>query len=165
MFLTIYLSLEALTIVRSSSIFLHLFHLGSVLTSTVQSDAVGVTAVPWVPLLFREAQKYWFYSIATSALTQLYALYALWSSSNAVSRATQKSREKAGIKAKLSSTSNTKNNKIYRQLASDVCDLLIPGSFLGWIKVDAMVVGIAMSTSSLFSMSDLWTQINGAGPK
>ena len=36
------------------------------------------------------------------------------------------------------------------------CDLLIPGSFLGWIPASSLQVGLATTVSTLVPLGDIW---------
>jgi peroxin-11B len=42
------------------------------------------------------------------------------------------------------------------QLLSDVCDLAIPSSALGWLNLDDGIVGLAGTTSSLIGLYLQW---------
>lgn len=42
------------------------------------------------------------------------------------------------------------------QLLSDLCDLTVPYSALGWIALDDGIVGLAGTVSSLIGMSTQW---------
>ena len=43
------------------------------------------------------------------------------------------------------------------------CDLLIPGSFLGWIPASSLQVGVATLVSTLLSMGDVWARVQAQG--
>lgn len=42
------------------------------------------------------------------------------------------------------------------QLISDLCDLTIPTSALGWVNLDDGIVGIAGTVSSLIGLVAIW---------
>lgn len=42
------------------------------------------------------------------------------------------------------------------QLLSDICDLTVPASALGWVALDDGVVGIAGTVSSLLGVYTQW---------
>lgn len=42
------------------------------------------------------------------------------------------------------------------QLISDLCDLTIPSSALGWVNLDDGIVGIAGTVSSLIGLVAIW---------
>lgn len=44
------------------------------------------------------------------------------------------------------------------QLVSDVCDLAIPGSALGWAELDDGLVGLAGTASSLIGVMTTWNK-------
>jgi peroxin-11B len=45
---------------------------------------------------------------------------------------------------------------VFVQLISDVCDITIPSSALGWVELDDGVVGLAGVTSSLLGVWGQW---------
>lgn len=44
-------------------------------------------------------------------------------------------------------------------LCVDACDMLIPGTFLGWIEMGQLGVGIGMVVSTLVSGWDMWNAV------
>lgn len=42
------------------------------------------------------------------------------------------------------------------QLISDLCDLTVPTSALGWVNLDDGIVGIAGTVSSLIGLVAIW---------
>lgn len=44
------------------------------------------------------------------------------------------------------------------QLLSDGCDLMIPGSALGWAELDDGLVGLAGTVSSLIGVMTTWNK-------
>lgn len=42
------------------------------------------------------------------------------------------------------------------QLISDLCDLTVPSSALGWVNLDDGIVGIAGTVSSLIGLVAIW---------
>lgn len=44
------------------------------------------------------------------------------------------------------------------QLLSDVCDLTIPGSALGWVNLNDGVVGAAGTVSSVIGLTTQWAK-------
>lgn len=47
-------------------------------------------------------------------------------------------------------------NAVRVQLISDLCDITIPSSALGWIDLDDGIVGLAGTTSSLLGVWAQW---------
>lgn len=51
---------------------------------------------------------------------------------------------------------NKELNAVTVQLISDICDLTIPSSALGWVELDDGIVGLAGTTSSLLGVWGQW---------
>jgi peroxin-11B len=47
-------------------------------------------------------------------------------------------------------------NAVKIQLLSDLCDITIPSSALGWVDLDDGIVGLAGTTSSLLGVWGQW---------
>lgn len=47
-------------------------------------------------------------------------------------------------------------NAVKIQLISDLCDITIPSSALGWVDLDDGIVGLAGTTSSLLGVWSTW---------
>ncbi|KAF2093609.1 hypothetical protein NA57DRAFT_81111 [Rhizodiscina lignyota] len=140
-FLSIYFFLEMLTI----------------------SNAIGITNAQWELDIFREASKFWFYAIGTSFLTSAYAIMLIMfrvkpAADNNTNENASKSNPTTGTGPPEAELQKYRA-RFYKDFISDGCDLLIPGSFLGWIPAAPLYVGIAMSTSTLLTLSDLWAII------
>ncbi|GAB7351844.1 hypothetical protein MBLNU459_g2403t1 [Dothideomycetes sp. NU459] len=56
-------------------------------------------------------------------------------------------------------TGTTSKTTLYKQLAIDACDLLIPGTAVGWMAADSVTVGAAMAISSVVAGGDLWARV------
>lgn len=51
---------------------------------------------------------------------------------------------------------------LVKNLIVDACDIVIPGSVLGWIPASSTQVGIVMIVSTLAASGDIWAQANRA---
>lgn len=49
---------------------------------------------------------------------------------------------------------------LVKSLIVDACDIVIPGSVLGWIPASSTQVGIVMIISTLIASGDIWAQAN-----
>ena len=49
---------------------------------------------------------------------------------------------------------------LVKNIIVDACDLVIPGSVLGWIPASSTQVGLAMVVSTLIASGDIWAQAN-----
>ena len=50
-------------------------------------------------------------------------------------------------------------NAVRLQLISDLCDITIPATALGWAKLDDGIVGIAGTVSSLLGVYSQWKKV------
>jgi hypothetical protein len=131
-----------------------------------------VTNTSWGPPVLQEALKFWFYAEVASILLSLYDLLDIWSRVQPTADDTKQPsekdmKEKGG--AKLSPSAKPANarpaadiNNICKKLFIDACDILIPGSSIGWIKVDPVIVGVTGCISTVVSMTDIWGRVQGA---
>jgi len=104
---------------------------------------MDVTQYPWAPALQLEASKYWFYALAISIVLLLYDLGVV-----------ALGRRAKGIVQNVETSSS-----LLKQLIMDGCDLLIPGSALGWLPASPLVVGIAMAVSSFLAIQRIWQDL------
>lgn len=54
---------------------------------------------------------------------------------------------------------NTESATLASSLVLDCCDILIPGSAVGWIAVDSVTVGIASCISSIIAGQQIWVRV------
>lgn len=127
-----------------------------------------LTNTAWGPQIQKEALKFWFYGIVASILISIYDLsLAQWRSVQTISTNEEKQAIDKAVASKdekksPSSPSSTDHiMKIYKQLVIDGCDLLIPGSAVGWIGADTVLVGIASCISTVIAGRDIWTRVQG----
>lgn len=50
-----------------------------------------------------------------------------------------------------------------KRLIVDGCDLFIPGSYLGWVPVGSLEVGVVTVVSTLIAMGDIWVDVQRGG--
>ncbi|CRK13852.1 hypothetical protein BN1723_002070 [Verticillium longisporum] len=137
-------------------------------------DAVGIRKSPRAKTLQREAYRFWAMGIACSVVAQVYTLYRL---QQREARVDKKDGEgvvegkrialydspKPAPRRALPSPHQTNVLTLRReraasrlQLLSDVCDLSVPTSALGWVAVDDGLVGLAGTVSSLIGVYTQW---------
>ncbi|KAI0199854.1 peroxisomal biogenesis factor 11 [Astrocystis sublimbata] len=97
----------------------------------------------------REASRFWTMGLACSVLAQVYTLYQL------------RQREAKVDKKEGEGVVEAKKIAIERyasqlQLLSDLCDLTVPTTALGWAKFDDGFVGLAGTLSSLIGIYSQW---------
>lgn len=118
-----------------------------------------------------DAQRFWFLGLYLSAIASAVRLVKLLASSpvpqdgdfGAVDEKnlTDEDKSKALEKKKEQKKQRAKQNSeqamsLVLKLLADAMDLIIPASVLGWVKVDAGLVGIAMFCTSVLTGADVW---------
>ncbi|GKZ23940.1 F-actin-capping protein subunit alpha [Aspergillus brasiliensis] len=101
-----------------------------------------------------KANKFWFYALGFSILGATFDI--TFSSSATSSASTTKKDEKS---EKKPTPSISRFSLLKKMLCVDACDLLIPGTFLGWIEMGQLEVGIGMVVSTLVSGWDMWNAV------
>jgi len=119
------------------------FDMGTVL------DATGIKKSVHVKTLGHEAARCWAFGLIFSILAQTYTLYQL----NERESKVDKKEGEGVVEAKRIAV---ERDATYVQLVSDVCDLTIPTTALGWVKLDDGIVGIAGTVSSLIGVFGQW---------
>ena len=113
-------------------------------------DAAGIRKSTHSVKLLRTGNQAWFSGISFSIIQSLYALYGLSSRSATVAASSdpEKVVEQKKVLKEL--------NAIKIQLLSDLCDITIPATALGWVQLDDGIVGLAGTTSSLLGVWGQW---------
>jgi peroxin-11B len=134
------------------------------LDSACVLDAVGIRKFGAAGRLGREGYRAWFTGISFSIVSGVYALYNLQlqqqqqqvqvqgqqvggaegekgEEPEKVVQAKKVAREMAAVKV---------------QLISDLCDITIPATALGWVALDDGIVGLAGTVSSLLGVWGQW---------
>ena len=164
-----YLSLDAVTYVSG--------HLRSVwgrrkdvagANSRAQLDAAGIRPLTSAKRLQQEAYRAWFAGITCNAIAGLYTLWQLRQREQNIDK-----NEGEGVvesKKILKSVAwgdprgsivdadddNRERNTTNLQLISDLCDLTIPSTALGYTNLDDGIVGLAGTVSSLIGVWSTW---------
>ena len=107
-----------------------------------------IWSTTWALTLLLEANKFWFYSLLFSLASCLLQLYRVRSPSTPL-RATARSKAK----------SNVLPWPLARQILTDACDLLIPGSTTGWARTSPAIVGLATVISTLLASEEIWYRV------
>ncbi|KAK5194596.1 hypothetical protein LTR92_005840 [Exophiala xenobiotica] len=142
------------------------------------TDAMHITHTSWALPLQIESLKYWFWSLAASALLGLYDLYLLESgpAETAETPMSEKIQQaKVTVKAdgkerstvvettktvSLDPSRASRRQAILKGILADGCDMLIPVDICGWMPLGAVPVGIAGSISAVLGGSDVWARVN-----
>lgn len=101
--------------------------------------------------MMKHALEFWFYALATSCVLEAYKLIF----PPQVAPPPKTPRKKGAV---AQPTAQTQGRSILG-LFHACCDILIPGSLLGWLPVDPLYVGIAGSVTSLLSILDVWNRV------
>jgi hypothetical protein len=123
---------------------------------------MGIWSTQWTRDVYVESNRFWFYALSLSLLGSIWAVFfsagsqspASPSSSN---KETLSEKEKQQQQQPQQQQRSGKNlTPIVKRIVVDGCDLLLPGSFLGWIGASPMQVGVAMVVSTLVASQDIW---------
>jgi hypothetical protein len=112
-------------------------------------DAANIKKFQASQRLIREAYKAWFVGISFSIASSIYSLYKF---RERAARINEKEGEGAVERKKVVKESNA----IKIQLVSDLCDITIPASALGWASFDDGFIGLAGTLSSLLGVYSQW---------
>lgn len=115
-------------------------------------DATAIHKFSTSQRLLREGYRAWFTGISFSIASSLYQLYRLRERSLKLS-ANKGAEAEPVVEAKKI---ERETNQVRLQLISDLCDLTIPASTLGWAKLDDGIVGLAGTVSSLLGVYTQW---------
>lgn len=136
----------------------------------------------WTKDILLHANRFWFYGILLSIMGGLWILLSPLLSgtvpetaetkneSNGETEKPQSKSSSSNETGKMETGTNTQSKTAAwsvspqaRRLVVDSCDLLIPGSFLGWIPVSSLAIGVTTVVSTLVAMVDIWANVQGRG--
>jgi len=112
-------------------------------------DAAGIKKSPNAKKLQEQAYKAWFVGLLASAIAGIYSNYQLMQRAKTID-------EKDGegkVEGKKIERQRTVTNI---QLVSDLCDLTVPSTALGYASFDEGIVGLAGTVSSLLGVYGVW---------
>ncbi|KIW15602.1 hypothetical protein PV08_05650 [Exophiala spinifera] len=112
-------------------------------------DAMGVKKDPRVKNIQATAFRFWWTGLTASAVSGIYNNYKLRQRAKAV--------DEKDAEAKVEKVKIAKQQKAVNiQLVSDLCDLTVPGTALGYLNLDDGIIGLAGTTSSLLGVYGAW---------
>jgi Peroxisomal biogenesis factor 11 (PEX11) len=114
-------------------------------------DAMEIWSTAWALTLLLEANKFWFYSLLFSLASCVLQLYRL--------RFLSAPSFSSGGSAKSKAKTNTLSRPLAKQILTDACDLLIPGSITGWARTSPAIVGLATVVSTLLASEEIWYRV------
>ncbi|KAL3459372.1 peroxisomal biogenesis factor 11 [Aspergillus heterothallicus] len=107
---------------------------------------MNVYHVSWYRPLLTEANKFWFYAIILSIARATWEL--LFTSAPPSSSKSEKGKTVA--------VAGTPKSTLVKRIVIDACDLTLPGSFIGWLPVTGLQIGLAMVVSTLLAGHGIW---------
>lgn len=121
-------------------------------------DAVGVKKFEGSGRLLREGYRAWFTGLSFSIASGLYSYYNLSQRLSSSSTASTSNSTSSSDPEKVVDRKKAERelNAVKVQLLSDLCDITIPSSALGWWDLDDGIVGLAGTTSSLLGVWSQW---------
>lgn len=121
---------------------------------------MNVWLVSWYTPVLVEGNKFWFYAICMSIMRTVGMLLFSSETQKTIEKnhpdADQKGQESA---RSISPEPVTSSTSLFRRVIIDMCDLTLPASFLGWIIIGDLRVGIAMVISTVLSWEDMWRRV------
>lgn len=132
-------------------------------------DAMGVKKYESAAQLTKTAQRFWFCGLLTSALAGIYTNYQLTQRSKVIN---EKDAEGKLEKTKIAKYVHREQYWIDKvltwisrqqaitntQLLSDLCDITVPSSALGYLNLDDGIVGLAGTLSSIIGVQGVWAK-------
>lgn len=114
---------------------------------------MNIWLVPWYTPVLMEASKFWFYAISASITGTVWRLFFGSTAQKSQNKEKSKSEKPATDVAPVPSTM-----ALLQRIVADGCDLALPASFLGWIAVGDLGIGLSMVVSTLIVSQDAWTK-------
>ncbi|KAF1809735.1 peroxisomal biogenesis factor 11 [Eremomyces bilateralis CBS 781.70] len=112
-------------------------------------DAAGIRSYSAAKRLQREAYKFWIAGLVFNTTAGLYTLYQLKQRAAAVDK-------KDGEGVVESKKLERERTATTMQLVSDLCDLTVPSTALGYAGFDDGFIGLAGTVSSLLGVYSVW---------
>lgn len=116
-------------------------------------DAAGIRPSASAKRLQREAYKAWLVGLLFSTVSGAYKLFQLQQRQQSINK-----QEGEGVVESKRLERERSGAKV--QLVSDLCDLTIPSSVLGYINLDDGIVGLAGTVSSLIGVRSIWRVVS-----
>jgi hypothetical protein len=111
---------------------------------------MNVYHVSWYRPLLTEANKFWFYALILSITRATWELLFTSSSPSPNKGGSEKEKGKAPV------TAGRTKSALVKKIVIDTCDLTLPGSFIGWVPVTGLQIGVAMVVSTLLAGHGVW---------
>ncbi|RDW85636.1 hypothetical protein BP5796_03961 [Coleophoma crateriformis] len=112
-------------------------------------DAAGIRKSPATKNLQTQAYRFWFMGLLFSTISGSYKLYSLRQQEGRINK-----EDGEGVVA--SKRIEKERAATGLQLLSDLCDICVPSSALGYTNLDDGIVGLAGTMSSLIGVYSQW---------
>jgi peroxin-11B len=112
-------------------------------------DVTGIKKIDNVKQISRQAAKFWLTGLLFNAVAGFYKLYQLKQRSQTLNK-------KEGEAAVEGKQIEKEWNAASLQLVSDLCDLVMPTTSLGFTDFDEGIVGLAGTVSSFLGVYSVW---------
>jgi len=112
-------------------------------------DAAGIRKSEATKRLQKEAYRFWLMGLLFSAVSGTYSLYSLRQQEAKIDK-------KDGEGVVTSKRIQKERAAVNLQLLSDLCDLTVPTTALGFASFDDGLVGLAGTVSSLIGLYGQW---------
>lgn len=114
-------------------------------------DAMGVKKFESAKRLQATAYRCWLTGLVASAIAGIYGTYQL--------RQRTKQIDEKDAEGKMEKVKIAKQQKATNvQLVSDLCDLTVPSTALGYANFDEGFIGLAGTLSSLLGVQGVWAK-------
>ncbi|KAL8801666.1 MAG: hypothetical protein Q9182_004303 [Xanthomendoza sp. 2 TL-2023] len=114
-------------------------------------DTAGIWKLESAKRLQKEAYRAWFVGLLFNAIAGAYTLWGLRQSEAEIDKADGEGVVESKRLRRERAAANV-------QLISDLCDLTIPSSALGYVNLDDGIVGLAGTVSSLIGVWGTWNK-------
>lgn len=131
-------------------------------------DAMGVKKYEGAKRLQATAYRFWFTGLTASALAGIYSLYQLNQRTKQIDEKDPDGKmEKVKVAKYVCCLCHTwilltelhRQRKVANiQLTSDLCDLTVPSTALGYANFDDGIIGLAGTLSSLLGIQGVWAK-------
>jgi len=112
-------------------------------------DAAGIQKSTSAKNLQQQAYKAWLFGLLASAIAGFYSNYQLMQRAKTINEKNGEGK----VEMKKIERQRTITNI---QLISDLCDLTVPSTALGYVAFDDGIVGLAGTVSSLLGVHGVW---------
>ncbi|GAD94313.1 conserved hypothetical protein [Paecilomyces variotii No. 5] len=119
---------------------------------------MNIFLVSWYMPVLLEANKFWFYAICISIAKTIKELL-VGSPTTVIQNGSSETDEKKRASENSPSVKTASSTlSLLNRLFVDSLDLTLPGSFLGWIPLEMLGIGMAMLMSTIFVWPTAWAK-------